>query len=235
MANCPKCGKELEEGKDKCPICDIENNSEANTIEEVTVDSNSVFSLDEQTNPNQETEIPKELPAEPKVEEVTVSQENTILTGSVNIQEEVNNDETTISNNTIETVSVDASSLSLEEEKPTVKEIEIPEMPEPEIGEINPELLGNIYDEAERINNEKIEVKRQQELAELELKRQEEEAKKLAQAQAGKPDLLAGRIPEDVSTEPIPKKKKGKAGKVILILLVLSIIAFAAYYFFVLK
>ena len=35
MANCPKCGKELEEGITKCPTCDVEENVVSNTIEEV--------------------------------------------------------------------------------------------------------------------------------------------------------------------------------------------------------
>lgn len=219
MANCPKCSKELEEGITKCPTCDVEENVVSNTIEEVQVDPTNVISLDD----NKEKTTPV-------IEEKQVEQTITI--------EEINKtpDETNITNDGLETVSVDVTNISLEAEPAQKVVIETPEMPEPTIGELNPELLGSAYDEAERINNEKIEAKRQQELAELERKRQEEEARRQAQAQAGRPDLLAGINNGEINIETLPKKKKtSKILIFFLIIIILLAIAGGLYYFFVLK
>ena len=74
MANCPKCGKELEEGIVKCPTCDIEETTVRNTIEEVQVDPNNVISLDD--NKEEETPSVPELSTK-TVETVTT---NTLTT-----------------------------------------------------------------------------------------------------------------------------------------------------------
>jgi uncharacterized Zn finger protein (UPF0148 family) len=220
MANCPKCGKELEEGITNCPTCDVEENVVSNTIEEVQVDPTSVISLDD--NKEKTTSSLEEQKQEEQI--ITIEETNETP------------DETNITNDGLETVSVDVTNISLEAEPAQKVVIETPEMPEPTIGELNPELLGSAYDEAERINNEKIEAKRQQELAELERKRQEEEARRQAQAQAGRPDLLAGINNGEINIETMPKKKKtSKILIFFLIILILLAIAGGLYYFFVLK
>ena len=79
-----------------------------------------------------------------------------------------------VENDAIESVSISAPQESLEVKK---EEFVIPEMPAPTVGEINPELLGNKYDADEAINNQKIEVKKQQDAMEMERIRQEAAAK----------------------------------------------------------
>ena len=253
MANCPKCGKELEEGIVKCPTCDVEEKVVENTIEEVQIDPNKVISLDdnkEETKPiTEEIETPSTELSTETVETVTTNPETPTVPTEQVTQEEVKEvttpvveevaslpDETNITNDSLEIISVDASNITLEEAPIQSVVIETPEMPEPTIGELNPELLGSVYDEAERINDEKIEAKRQQELAELERKRQEEEARRQAQAQAGRPDLLAGRNNGEINIDTMPKKKKtSKVLIFLLIVLILLAIAGGLYYFFVLK
>lgn len=244
MANCPKCGKELAEGITKCPECDVENIQQQNTIEEVQIDPNNIMSLDEEPkkelveevvsqSQNVEEPVAEEQPLEQELNKETITEEN--VTIEVQTQEPIL-EEPIVTNENLETVSVDATSITLETEPEKNTVIETPDMPEPIIAELNPEVLGSAYDEAERINNEKIEAKRKQELEELERKRQEEEAKRQAQAQAGKPDLLAGRNNDEINIEPMPKKKKtSKVLMIFLIIILLVAIAAAAYYFLVLK
>lgn len=193
----------------KCPKCgkELENGSKCpvcdieNKLEEVQVEA--VISLD----------------AQEVKEEIVVQQE-----------ELTKDSEVEIVNDSLETVTTTAEGLSFEEDIPKAVEVQIPDMPAPTIGEINPDLLGNQYDEEERINNEKIEMKHQQELAELERQRQEYLAAQ--QDPNSRPDLLAGRT-EEVVVEVKPKKKTS-FGKVLVVILLLLAIAFALYYFLVL-
>ena len=193
----------------KCPKCgkELENGSKCpvcdieNKLEEVQVEA--TVSLD----------------AQEAKEEIVVQQE-----------EPAKDSEVEIVNDSLETVTTTAEELSFEEDIPKAVEVQIPDMPAPTIGEINPDLLGNQYDEEERINNEKIEMKHQQELAELERQRQEYLAAQ--QDPNSRPDLLAGRT-EEVVVEVKPKKKTS-FGKILIIILLLSAIAFALYYFLVL-
>ncbi len=195
---------------DKCPKCgkELENGSKCpvcdneNKLEEVQVEA--TISLDD---------------PEPQKEEIVLPQE-----------EPVKDSEVEIVNDSLETVTINAEELKFEEDIPKPVEVQIPDMPEPTIGEINPNLLGNQYDEEERINNEKIEMKHQQELAELERQRQEYLAAQ--QDPNSRPDLLAGRT-EEVIVEVKPKKKNS-FGKVLVLVLLLAAIAFALYYFLVL-
>ena len=202
MNTCPKCGKELDNGN-KCPVCDTENIN--NKLEEVQVEA--TVSLDEQT------------PVETPKEEIVVSQE-----------EPIKDSEVEMVNDSLVTVTTNAEELKFEEDIPKSVEVQIPDMPEPIIGEINPDLLGNQYDEEERINNEKIEKKHQQELAEIERQRQEYLAAQ--QDPNSRPDLLAGRT-EEVVVEVKPKKKTS-FGKILITILLLAAVAFALYYFLVL-
>ena len=131
--------------------------------------------------------------------------------------------ETVVENNSLETISIDASENQLVEEEEV---FEIPVMPEPSIGEINPELLGNKYDAEEEINKEKLEAKKKLEEEERERRQQEELAKQ--QVPMERPDLLAGfgqPDPNEVEIEE-PKKKKSGGGKVALtIILIIALIA----------
>ena len=131
--------------------------------------------------------------------------------------------ETIVENNSLETISVDASENHLVEEEEV---FEIPVMPEPSIGEINPELLGNKYDAEEGINKERLEAKKKLEEEERERRQQEELAKQ--QVPMERPDLLAGfgqPDPNDIEIEE-PKKKKSSGGKVVLtIILIIAILA----------
>lgn len=138
-----------------------------------------------------------------------------------------------VENDAIESVSISAPKESLEVKK---EEFVIPEMPAPTVGEINPELLGNKYDADEAINNQKIEVKKQQDAMEMERIRQEAAAK--SQMPMEKPDLLA-RIPDpdaqDVETS-TPKKKGKPMRKVlnaIIVLLAIAVAGAAIWYFFI--
>lgn len=204
MNTCPKCGKELENDS-KCPVCDVENKND-NKLEEVQVETQTI-SLDDPT------------PVETPKEETIILQEETIKDSEVEIV-----------NDSLETVTTNAEELKFEEDIPKPVEIQIPDMPEPTIGEINPNLLGNQYDEEERINNEKIEQKHQQELAEMERKRQEYLAAQ--QDPNSRPDLLAGRTEEFI--EEVKPKKKRSFGKILITILLLAVVAFALYYFLVL-
>ncbi len=194
----------------KCPKCgkELESGSKCpvcdneNKLEEVQVEA--TISLDD---------------PEPLKEEIVLPQE-----------EPIKDSELEIVNDSLETVTTTAEELKFEEDVPKPVEVQIPDMPAPTISEINPDLLGNQYDEEERINNEKIEMKRQQELAELERQRQEYLAAQ--QDPNSRPDLLAGRT-EEVIVEVKPKKKSS-FGKVLVIVLLLLAIAFALYYFLVL-
>ena len=193
----------------KCPKCgkELENGSKCpvcdieNKLEEVQVEA--AISLDAQ-------EVKEEIVVQP--------------------EEPTKDSEVEIVNDSLETVTTTAEGLSFEEDIPKAIEVQIPDMPAPTIGEINPDLLGNQYDEEERINNEKIEMKHQQELAELERQRQEYLAAQ--QDPNSRPDLLAGRT-EEVVVEVKPKKKTS-FGKVLVVILLLFAIAFALYYFLVL-
>ena len=137
-----------------------------------------------------------------------------------------------VENEEIESVSISASKESLEVKE---EEFVIPEMPAPSVGEINPELLGNKYDADEAINNQKIEVKKQQDAMEMERIRQEAVAK--SQMPMEKPDLLA-RIPdpEAQDVELSAPKKKGKPMRkvlnVIIVILAIAVAGAAVWYFF---
>lgn len=210
MSKCPRCGVELENNAEKCNVCGLVLNSEK-LIEEVSMDGADIISLDDMNN--------NELVENTKEHEVINNQSP---------QQSNFENETTV-NNSFETVSVNVNGSMLEEEKVEEKIIEMPEIPEPTIGEINPELLGNIYDENERINNAKIEAKKQQELIELERKRKEQE--ELKKSQTNRPDLLAGRIEVEVNLS--TSRKKTKFWKIMLVLLILLLIGVAVYYYFV--
>lgn len=114
--------------------------------------------------------------------------------------------------------------------------VEIPNMPAPEIGEISPYLLGNIYDKQEAINNERKEIKRKLEEEAFERKRQEEEAKRKKPMK--KPDLLAGinEAKDDLEPDNLSskgKKEKKKMRKImdfIIIILIIAIVIVAAFY-----
>ena len=137
-----------------------------------------------------------------------------------------------VENEEIESVSISAPQESLEVKE---EEFVIPEMPAPSVGEINPELLGNKYDAEEAINNQKIEVKKQQDAMEMERIRQEAVAK--SQMPMEKPDLLA-RIPdpEAQDVELSAPKKKGKPMRkvlnVIIVILAIAVAGAAVWYFF---
>ena len=191
----------------KCPKCgkELENGSKCPVCDIENkleeVQVEATISLDEQ-------------------EEIVVQQE-----------EPIKDSEVEIVNDSLETVTTTAEELSFEDEIPKAVEVQIPDMPAPTIGEINPDLLGNQYDEEERINNEKIEKKHQQELAEIE--RQKQEYLAAQQDPNSRPDLLAGRT-EEVVVEVKPKKKTS-FGKLLVVILLLFAIAFALYYFLVLE
>lgn len=233
MVKCPKCGKELENEEIKCSNCDGDNKlTTQSTIEEVQVDPNDIISLDDESpveNSTSNIEVP--TPIVNNEQGVSESNANQIEISQPISPEEIEVDSNII-NSELETVSIDTTSLKLEDDKIETMSISTPELPAPTIGEINPDLLGNNYDEAERINNEKIAIKEQQELAELERKRQEAEL--AAQNAAPRPDLLAELNNMQVNVNSIPKKKR-KIGKIILILFILAIISFGLYYFLVLS
>jgi len=233
MVKCPKCGKELENEEIKCSNCDSDNKlTTQSTIEEVQVDPNDIISLDDESpveNSTSNIEVP--TPIVNNEQGVSESNANQIEISQPISPEEIEVDSNII-NSELETVSIDTTSLKLEDDKIETMSISTPELPAPTIGEINPDLLGNNYDEAERINNEKIAIKEQQELAELERKRQEAEL--AAQNAAPRPDLLAELNNMQVNVNSIPKKKR-KIGKIILILFILAIISFGLYYFLVLS
>ena len=189
------------ENGNKCPVCDKELVSE-NKIEEVQV---------EKATPLEEEKTQEEVIIQP--------------------EEQVQDNEVEIVNDSLETVTINATELKFEEDIPKTVEVQIPDMPEATIGEINPNLLGDQYDEEERINNEKIEMKHQQELAELERQRQEYLAAQ--QDLNSRPDLLAGRT-EEVVVEVKPNKKSS-FGKILLIVSLLAAVSFALYYFLVLS
>ena len=189
------------ENDSKCPVCDKETVSE-NKLEEVQVEK--------------VTPLGEEKPQEDVI---------------IQLEEQVQDSEVEIVNDSLETVTINATELKFEEDIPKPIEIQIPDMPEAIVGEINPNLLGNQYDEEERINNEKIEMKHQQELAELERQRQAYLAAQ--QDPNSRPDLLAGRT-EEVVVEVKPKKKSS-FGKILLIVVLLAAVAFALYYFLVLS
>ena len=213
-------------------LSDIEDHAQVNIIEEVQVDPNDIISLDDESpveNSTSNIEVP--TPIVNNEQGVSESNANQIEISQPISPEEIEVDSNII-NSELETVSIDTTSLKLEDDKIETMSISTPELPAPTIGEINPDLLGNNYDEAERINNEKIAIKEQQELAELERKRQEAEL--AAQNAAPRPDLLAELNNMQVNVNSIPKKKR-KIGKIILILFILAIISFGLYYFLVLS
>ncbi|MBQ7104755.1 MAG: zinc ribbon domain-containing protein [Bacilli bacterium] len=143
-----------------------------------------------------------------------------------------NLDETNISNDNLETISVELQEETLEEKEEV---FEIPEMPAPEVGEVDLEQLINKYDNDEKENLEKIEAKKQYDEAVSEQKRLEEEAKR--QQPVPKPDLLA-TIPDetDVDIDIKTTKKKGKKPmkkvmNAILVILIIAVIGVLIWYF----
>jgi len=135
--------------------------------------------------------------------------------------------ETEVENKSLETISIDASADALVEEEEV---FEIPVMPEPTIGEINPELLGSKYDNEEQANNKKIETKKKLEEEEHERKVQEELAKR--EIPMERPDLLAGFGQSDLNLEiDEPKKKKSGGGKIVIaIIVILAVVGIAIWF-----
>lgn len=186
------------------------------------------------------TESPsnEKLEDEPKTEEVAapvatnmpVIETSTLEEVSVIVPEE--SLEPIIENEELETVSITTPEASLEVKE---EEIVIPEMPDPVVGEINPDLLGAKYDAEEEFNNEKREAKKRQEEIEAERIRQEQALK--SQMPMEKPDLLA-RIPDpsESDVEITPTKKKGKPMKkvlnIIIIILAIAVVGVAIWHFF---
>lgn len=143
--------------------------------------------------------------------------------------------ENVVENNSLETVSVDATNEKLEEKEEVIA---VPELPEAIVGEINPDLLGNKYDAEEKINNEKLEAKKKKIEEDRERKRLEEAEKQKIPME--KPDLLA-RTPDPGENE-LDLKNKKKGGKkmkkimnFILIILAIAVILAAVWYFFINK
>ena len=146
---------------------------------------------------------------------------------------DVNNILTTVEieveNNSLETISVEVNEEVLVEEEEV---FEIPVMPEPSIGEINPELLGNKYDNEEQANQEKLEAKKKIEEQEHERRMQEELAKR--EIPMERPDLLAGFGQPDSTVEAEetkPKKSGGKKTGLIITILIILVIGGGAAWF----
>ena len=175
--------------------------------------------------------IDKEVQPEPVLKAETSGLESVNLE-EVSVIVDEHSLEPQVENDDIESVSISAPQESLEVKE---EEIVIPEMPAPTVGEINPELLGNKYDAEEAINNQKIEVKKQQDAMEMERIRQEAAAK--SQMPMEKPDLLA-KIPdpEAQDVELSTPKKKGKPMRkvlnAIIIILAIAVAGAAVWYFF---
>ena len=206
MNKCPKCGNLLESGTKICSNCNFEIPND-NIAEEIQTESTNITPLDENhkiendnsknesslsddnsinnTSESNKEKVSQVETAEKEVEQAPATPEN-------------EQDETNVVNENLETISVDATNIGLEEQ---VKEVlvEIPDIPEATIGEINPDLLGNQYDELERINNAKIEEQRLKKLAELEQLRQQEEQRKQALKEMKRPDLLANNESEEIN------------------------------------
>jgi len=204
---CPKCGKEIDDDILKCPLCNTD------IINEEQGESSKTQNQLPEINPNIS-------------EQISISKKNEIEEVGV----EVDNLDGVIVNDELETISVEASSDNLLEEEEKIEEFILPV---PTIEEINPNVLGNVYDEAERLNNEKREAKRLAEEAELERKRQEEEARK--QIPIEKPDLLGSAYNDDINIDFNKKKEKKPMRKVmniIIIILGLAVVVALVYYFF---
>jgi len=234
---CPNCGQIINDDTIKCEFCNNEINE--NIAENVKQDENIDILQETETQLNtlttENTNIPileneaiKEntyLSVDDNTNQTSLPDNQSSILTEISVTDIAEDKEEVIENNNLETVSLEVEEDVLIEKK---DEIEVPVMQEHLITEINPDLLGNIYDENERINNEKIEMKRQAEEAERERKRLEEEAKK--QIPMERPDLLAGRqenIEEIEKTK--PKKEKKKMKKVMnFILIFLTIAVFIA-------
>ena len=217
---CPNCGQIVEDDVIKCNNCNTDIPLENNQVESIeNVDTGTIndipevnttiqdFSVEDQSEQNLENPSPLQLQ---EVEVVVNNLDDVMLDESIEAKKQAENQAEQLEN------------------------FVIPEMPQPEIGEINPQLLGSIYKQ-EAVNNEKKETKRKMEEAEFERKRQEEEAKR--QMPMKKPDLLAGinTATEDLEPENIEKGKKDKKKmrkvmNIIIIILAIALIGVGVYY-----
>lgn len=215
---------------------------EAGVAQEPTVEEVTPV---EETQPVEVQTSEVEMPEVPEIEKIDEKEKLEIPTPEINITTtpvvvetapklgDVNDILTTVEveveNNSLETVSIEANEKVLVEEEEV---FEIPVMPEPSIGEINPELLGNKYDNEEQANQEKLEAKKKMEEQEQERRLQEELAKR--EIPMERPDLLAGFGQPDTTVEveePKTKKTGGKkAGLIVAILVILVIGGLAAWF-----
>lgn len=248
---CSVCGKEIEDNVEICSFCNNQpnnqNKEELSQLEVVTHEEHSIPITNEESQASDiELLEQQEIPISSN-EEMTIPQtesnsnlsvpieisDTVIDTNSLNDEPTNTFEEIVVDNVDLETVAVEENNVNLEVEQ---QKIEMPEIPEATISEINPDLLGNIYAESERQNNEKRVLKQQQE-AEQERIRQEE-ALKNASIPAARPDLLAGvNLNGEELTSQLPEQKKPKKGKILKVIVTLSIIIIILIilWFFVLK
>ncbi len=252
---CPKCGQTIDDDAIKCPFCNSDLNveeNEANTsVEQPTVSVPEVTAQEnaESAASASDANVSEEVSTEHKPQVLPVNEtdnvnfnqqsstaseanetsDTVISAGNVLEEISVSDNGTDINNLNIESVSVSTDEgLSEEEEKP----VEVPTMPEPTIGEIAPDLLGNVYDQEEKINNEKIAEQ---------MRRDEEERKRLETEKMNqpmeKPDLLASASKNDDVEGSGVKNKSGKhSGKhmmnILTAIIVIAALVFVVWYFF---
>lgn len=207
------------------PIVETEVNIQNNVVENNTVELNEVVA--------EITTLPEVEITEAVVKADMPIIETPKLDDILPTDTLSNIDDTNISNENLETISVEVKEEVLEEKEEV---FEVPEMPAPVVGEVDLEQLINKYDTEEKINLEKMESKKKYEEAINEQKRLEEEAKR--QQPMPKPDLLA-TIPDEEALDDLVVDKNIKKGKkpmrklmnVILVILVLAIIGILIWYF----
>lgn len=200
-------------------------NAQNNVVEDKTVELNEIVA--------EITTLPEVEVTEPVVKADMPIIETPKLDDILPTDTLSNIDDTNILNENLETISVEVKEEVLEEKEEV---IEVPEMPAPEVGEVDLEQLINKYDTEEKINLEKMESKKKYEEAINEQKRLEEEAKR--QQPMPKPDLLA-TIPDEEAIDDLVldnKKKKGKKPmrklmNMIIVILVLAIGGVLIWYF----
>lgn len=240
---CPNCGQLIDDNATTCAFCkhdvnDVETKTKLEDVLEVPSLEDIKPTVEKRKEDDVINEVESKTEKETALEGNMVNQsENKVMETSINdeivsisIDDVQPLDDDVVENNSLETVTVESvdEKLDAEEEK-----ISIPELPEATIGEINPDLLGNKYDEEEKANNEKLEAKKKKDEEELERKRREEEEKQKIPME--KPDLLA--TSSDVTDDGIISNSPKKSGKIvkrvmniILVILALAVVVVIVWY-----
>ena len=173
-------------------------------------------------------------PTESEVKSVANETSDTVMDANALQEVEPVLETVSVDNVNLETVSVDVSD---QKEEVVEEVIEKPVLPAPTIGEINPDLLGNTYEQEEKMNNEMIDEKKRLDEEEHQRKLMEEQQKI---ANMAKPDLLAvdqslmpttdGGSDDDMKKKKRPNTKKILDIATIAIILVIGLVA--VWYFF---